>query len=658
MRLNFQPIRINFTLFFICLFTLTCLTAGTPAGEKLSAFGQYQGYSIEKYDSWVRTSRYLTMRDGVKLAIDIIRPAINGKIATGKLPVIWTHTRYRRAVIRDGQVSSRADAPSSQKMLKHGYVVAVADVRGSGASFGTWQGIFSPQESQDAYEITEWLASQPWCSGSVGMFGGSYLGVTQLMCAGKRPEHLKAIFPAVALFDIYTVAYHGGIFFEDFIKHWSDLTQTLDTISVAAPVDGDIDKKLLAAAIKEHRENRPLVHTLSALPFRDSKDEFTGEQPYYLWHPAAFIEEINLSKVPIYLWCGWFDSFTKDGFLMYRNFNKNPRKMVIGAWSHSPRDPEVLKELAALAEVEQLRWFDYWLKGINNGIMAEPPIHYHLMRGTKQNEWRTAHQWPLPEQKPGKYYFQAGPSNSIKSVNDGVLDTTAPTSQSGSDSYTADYSTTSGTTSRWDNAVGQGFGYPDMTGNDAKGLTYTTLPLTGDINVTGHPLVRLWVSATAPDVDLFVFLEEVDKEGVSHYVSEGSLRASHRVSNKPYYDNLGLPYLRSHKEDVKDLSPGEPTELVFDLQPTAAVFDAGHRVRVTITCADRDNARTPRLSPLPVIKVYRHAARASHIVLPVIGQEKEEAAFTLILFILVFFIILILVFAFTFTMRKRITRKE
>jgi putative CocE/NonD family hydrolase len=571
-----------------------------------------------------------------------------------KLPVVWTHTRYRRAVERNGRINSLANAPRVQKLLKHGYVVAAVDVRGSGASFGTWQGIWTQQESLDAHEITEWLGTQPWSNGKVGMFGGSYLGITQLMCAGKGPRHLKAIFPMVALYDFYPLAYHGGIFYNDHIQHWSDLTLMLDTRIVAVPVDNDPGKRQLKQAIKQHLGNRPLIRILSSLPYRDSKDEFTGVQPYYLWHPAAFTKEISQSGVAIYLWCGWLDSFTKDGFLMYANFT-NPKKLVMGSWSHSPKDPEIIKELSSLLAVEQLRWFDYWLKGIDNGIMREPPIRYQLTNEPGRRQWYSATQWPLPGQSDGKYYLAAGPSGSVKSVNDGLLATTAPTAPSGVDVYTTDYSTTSGTTSRWDNAVGKGFGYPDMSANDAKGLTYTSQPLVEDLIITGHPVAHLWISSTAPDGDFFAFLEEVDTQGVSHYVSEGCLRASHRAQGQAPYDTLGLPYHRSHEEDLVELYPEEPVELVFDLQPTATLFNAGHRIRLTITCADMDNAKTAKYSPPPAIKLYRQQKHASFILLPQKGDIKSEtAAYSVLLIILMVLMVVALVFALSISLGKKI----
>jgi putative CocE/NonD family hydrolase len=646
------------------------IAAALPAqeAERVSKFGEYKGYSEDVYDSWVRTSQYLTMRDGIKIAIDIIRPAMNGEVAEEPLPVIWSHNRYRRAHIQNGKLISSADSPLTQSLIKHGYIIANADSRGSGASFGTWEGLWTRKETQDAYEITEWLAAQPWCDGNVGMVGGSYLGITQLMAAGTKPPHLKAIFPAVALLDMYAVSYPGGVFYDDLVRTWSELTKVLDTQAIAAPVDADKDQALLKAAIEQHKQNRSLIDIFLPLKYRDSVDEATGVQPFYQWHPAAYIEEINQSGIPIYLWCGWFDSFTRDGFLMYRNF-KNPGKITIGAWSHSPKDPDIIKDEFEPAVVEEIRWFDYWLKGIGNGIMDEPPIRYHVMRAPKDNEWRTAEQWPIPEVTPTRFYFHEGPTGSVNSINDGVLSSAALPDGSGKDVYEVDYSTTTGTTTRWDNAVGGGFGYPDMTANDEKGLTYTTPPLTEDLEITGHPVCHIWISSTATDGDFFAYLEEVDADGISHYVTEGAIKASHRALHEPYYDKMGLPFHRSHEEDVVSLTPGEPVELVFDLQPTSNIFNAGNLMRITIVCADKDNALTEELSPPPTVTIYRDQDHASHVVLPVMGQEaipeadlgalptqKEEFPPLAILFVALGIIILVIFL--TAYVRKRIGSKK
>lgn len=595
------------------------------APQKVSRFGQYQGYSAPVYDSWVRTSRYLVMRDGARLAADIIRPALAGKVEEKPLPAIFTHTRYHRAnVNKDGKVESEADSPLSQVFLKHGYVIVVVDVRGSGASFGTWTGLFNPDETQDAHDIIEWLAAQPWCDGRIGMMGGSYLGATQLMAASTRPSHLKAIFPIVPPYDLFDVAYHSGVYFKDLIKTWNDLTIMLDTKVPAAPVDEDRDGAMLKAALAEHAKNRPAIDFFPPGMFRDSRDLVTGAFVLRDWQPAGHVAEITASKIPMYLWSGWYDAFTRDAFLMWKNFDV-PRKFAIGGWSHSPKDPAIGREEVRLAVIEALRWFDRWLKGIENGVEAEPPVRYQVMRTPKSGEWRTAPSWPVPGTNATDFYFAAGPSGSARSANDGLLVANSSQGSAGRDAYVADYTTTTGTSTRWDNAVGGGFEYPDMTANDAKGLTYTTAPLAADVEVTGHPVVHLWLSSTAADGDFFAYLEEVDQAGVSQYVTEGAIKASFRALGQAPYDVLALPYHRGFKQDVRPLTPGQPVELVFDMQPTSNIFEAGHRIRITITCADADNAETPAIQPAPKVTVFREAGKESRIALPVAGKGPGGA---------------------------------
>ncbi len=269
---------------------------------------------------------------------------------------------------------------------------------------------------------------------------------------------------------------------------------------------------------------------------------------------------------------------------------------------------------------EHLRWFDYWLKGIDNGIMDEPPITYAVMGAQGDRMWRTADTWPLPEAASTPFYLDAGPSGSANSINDGLLSQSAPV-EAAQDDFTVDYSATTGKTTRWTDGYGGGFGYPDMAANDAQGLTYTTAPLASDVEVVGSPVAHLWVSVDATDADLVVYLEEIDPQGRSTYISEGTIRASHRALSAAPWDNFGLPYHSGLQADVAPLTPGEPVLLDFDLLPTGNVFDAGNRIRITIQGADKDTYGTPQQSPAPVISVYRGADRPSTIDLPLIPAE-------------------------------------
>lgn len=574
------------------------LTASQPA-ERVSRFGEYRGWSQPTYDSWERSSFYLSTRDGTRLAVDLFRPTRDGKIHTERLPVVWTAHRYRRAAIdpEDGKLYTILDSYEwLENLVRHGYVVAAVDVRGAGASFGTFEGMFNRKETEDSYDVIEWLGTQPWSNGKVGMYGGSYLGITQLMAAGLKPPHLAAIVPTVSMVDMYALLWNGGISRARFIDTWTKLVREIDVDEPAAPVNGPEGKTLLQAAIEEHRRNRSMADIVKPLPFRDSVDPKTGVRPYIEWSPITYRKEIESSGVAIYYFGGWFDRYVKDQTVMYRNL-RNPQRLTIGPWTHA-------QDHGLDVGVEHLRFYDHFLKGIDNGIRDEDPVHYYVMG----SGWRSARQWPLPEERRTSYYFAA----------DGRLTPQTPPKQ-GRDTLSVDYSATVWPAPRWSMEDS----YPeDLSANDAKGITYTTPPLSSAVEVTGHPVVRLWISAEVPDADLFVYLEEVDAKGASHYVTEGSLRASLRATADPGYDYMGLPWHRSFAADASPLPKGQPVELAFDLFPTSNLFEAGHRIRVTVTGADRENAATPEHAPPPRIVLHREDARASHIVLPIIAGKE------------------------------------
>jgi putative CocE/NonD family hydrolase len=201
-------------------------------------------------------------------------------------------------------------------------------------------------------------------------------------------------------------------------------------------------------------------------------------------------------------------------------------------------------------------------------------------------------------------------------MNHGALNPSSPANSEAFDTYTVDYTTTTGKDSRWSTA-NWSHQYPNMRANDARALTYTTKPLENAVQVVGHPAMHVWLRTDSSDVDIFAYLEEVDANGDSKYITEGNLRASHRTLGQAPYQNLGLPYHSYFKTDQKPIPGGEPVELVFDLLPTAYQFSKGNRIRVTIACADADNFETPIVEPAPVIRLLKDRDHPSSIQLPV-----------------------------------------
>jgi len=534
---------------------------------------------LEGVDDCEHTTRHIVMRDGVRLAADIFRPKHGGTLVEEPLPAIWCHERYRRADLEGGTIWTKLDArPWLRAVLRRGYVVCAVDARGTGASTGSRRAEFGEDETRDAYDVTEWLAAQPWCNQRVGMYGDSYLAVAQFLAASAAPPHLKAIFPEMPLFDLYSFLYPGGVFREDFVRKWGERVRSLDV--------GD-----------GHRGNDDVLARAVLHPFRDSENADDGA-PAYRRSPAHFVDAVNASNVPVHQLSGWHDIWVRDALLWHANL-RTPRKLTIGGFCHTGRDGIDQAE-------EHLRWFDHWLKDVDTGVMAEPPIRYQTINAPPGREWRTATEWPPAGVVRTDYY-----------LHDGVLSVDAAPAR-GSDEYVVDYTTTSGRSSRWVNGYGGDFGYEPLTGNDSKGLTYTTAPLAEDLEMTGHPVAHLYVTSTHPDGDFFVYLEDVDELGESHYVTEGVLRASCRTLGDPPFDYLGLPYHRCTEDSREDL-PSVPVPLVIDLHPTSFVFAAGRRVRVTITCCDRDNASTPVCQPPPVVRVHRGARCPSRLELPVMA---------------------------------------
>ena len=594
-------------------------TASAPsasvAEDKISKPGQYSGYSQVLYDGYKLTSQYVTVRDGTKLAVDIIRPTLKGEVVEEKLPVVWMHMTYNRRVTEGGLTGENYPG-AAMALVKYGYVVAIVDMRGNYASYGwaitpkreEWQ----PEAYWDAYDITEWLAAQPWSDGKIGMWGCSATGHSQWQAVATQPPHLKAIMPLSAPSEYYDINGVTATTPQDPPAYPASEPPAQDAAAVA--VDEDTTGEMLNAARDQHRWNLEFGVT----PFRDSTSTWLKDligradvAIHLLVNTFAHFLQIQASGIPFYQSSNWGEDYrVKSGVIIKLNSLSNPSKTILGSGNHcnwcTDYNPQPLNDFNITTE--ELRWFDYWLKGVQNGIMDEPPIYYYLNNApAKDKAWRFAYQWPLPNAKSVKYYFGApSPSDNFHSgVNKGTLSTMAPTVADAKDQYTVDYTVTA-------------------ANRDQKGMTYTTDALTADTNVTGNPVVHLWISSTATDNDFLAFIYDVDENGNATQIpgtEDGQIRASLRALNDPPFNNSGLPYHRCFAEDYKPLTPGEPVELVFDMATLSYNFKAGHRIRLVISCVaiPRRNAPaiTPVLDPAPVVSFYRDATRSSYITLPV-----------------------------------------
>jgi predicted acyl esterase len=337
----------------------------------------------------------------------------------------------------------------------------------------------------------------------------------------------------------------------------------------------------------------------------------------------TMLDRISESGIPAYFWDGWQDPLPHDRMLFYENIDV-PKRITFGPWTHGPNELNDPREKASaeLEAIEQARWFDYWLKGIKNGVMDEPPLKYAVMDTREDWDWREAPSFPPPEAEDTEFFFGSGPTGTVDSANDGGLSQTPP-SEKGSDTFTVDYTATSGMKTRLHDTTGGGpCFYPDMTANDRKGLTYTSEILDKDVIIAGYPVAILFVSADVADHEFTVYLEEVEASGYSRYLTQSSLRASHRTLGTPKYSNLGLPWTTSVKADVEATAPLNEgiAELQIVLEPVGNRFNAGHRIRVTVTGADADlNWSVPRTPPAK-LTIERNIHYPSRIVLPILER--------------------------------------
>jgi putative CocE/NonD family hydrolase len=570
------------------------------AEPKESHPGVYHGYSQAQYSDVVKTSQYVTVRDGTRLAVDIYRPAIKGQPVDKRFPVVWLHTPYRRTYVdRLGKVVSAIEGNYLGELVKYGYVVAAVDTRGRGASFGVRRGFQDRTEANDAYDMTEWFAKQPFSTGAIGVAGCSYLGGTTWYAATTLAPHLRAIAPGCTDFDKYGFVSRGGITAQ-FNTRPEDPAQ--DFGQGVLPVDADRDGTLAAQAIAGHAAGTPMAELWRGMPYRDDVSPLL-HVPF--WREASvftYKEQIERSKVALFIWGNWLDEGSFEAILAFNNLN-NPRKLWMGTWGHCQVGDFSMP-------TELLRFFDRYLKNIDNGWDREQPIYFRTVNADPGHEWTAASQWPLPQAHSHALHLVSDDH----SGDNGSL-ALSPQTNNSANQFQVDYQP------RCKDRAQEGFMiWPCVP--EKYGMSYTSAPLSHDTQIAGHSLVDIWMTSTQPDADLFVYLEDVAPSGDAAIVTHGRLRASFRSEQAPPFSNyMGLPYHRGNREDVKPLTPGERTRMRIELLPTSTIVKSGHRLRLSISGADpRQRSRSVQFDPPPTIGIFGGGNADSALLLPVIGE--------------------------------------
>jgi len=604
----------------------------------------------------------VTVRDGVRLATDIYRPAKAGTPVEGAFPVILERTPYdktaaSRSELRVGETEAMSRLTVAEYFVRHGYVVVYQDCRGRYGSEGGFTKYLD--DAADGYDTVAWIAQQPWCNGKIGTMGLSYAAHTQAALACLNPPGLACMFLDSGGF---SNSYQGGIrqggAFELKQATWA-YRQALNSADAENPV------------------------TLAALEAEDMRDWFTrmpwrrGHSPIrwvpeyedYLFeqwtagtfgdywkkagiYAAGFYDDF--SDVPMVHMSSWYDPYPRtatENYIGLSQRKKGPVRLLLGPWTHGDRiksyvgdvdfgpssviDGNLAEDFLAL----RLRWFDRWLRGVENGVDAEPAVRLFVMGGGTGRKnaagrmdhggrWRDAADWPLPETDFTSYYLHA----------DGRLATDAPAGAE--DALSFDYdpknpvpsiggSITSGAPVMEGGAYDQHesarfFGcrppyLPLASRPDI--LVFQTEPLAEDVEVIGPICARLWISSNCPDTDFTAKLIDVYPpnedypRGFAMNITSGILRCRYR-------DSWEAPTM---------MTPGEVYEIVVEAFPTANLFKAGHRIRLDISSSNfphfdaNPNTGEPeglsRRTRAATNTVWLDRPRPSHLVLPVVPHR-------------------------------------
>jgi putative CocE/NonD family hydrolase len=590
-----------------------------------------KSFDKPKYKKYQKNSYYVPMRDGIRIAIDIVLP--DKHLIKNKIPAILYLTRYWRsygfkAWIR-WLLKEIPERQTEQKLAAlHGYAFVKVDVRGTGASFGTRSHPWSEDEVADYNEIIDWIISQSWSDGNIIAYGSSYSGVAAELVATLNHSAVKGIIPMHNYFDLFSdIAFPGGIYNQFFISHWANIGRYLDRNSViglleiypilkyivkgVVPVSSDKNESMLKDAIQQHSSNIYVSELAENLVFRDDRTPQFGGKTIDEVSVFSKQAEVEKSMVPFYSWGGWLDGTSADVVITRFINYKNPHIAIIGDWNHSVRKraniyfPKNRKaDPSKKVQFSSCLAFSHDL--IKENKIPESTLFYYTMG---EEKWKKTNAWPPERQKMQRWYFN----------ENNILSQTKPQNDTGEDSYKVDFESTTGKGNRWYTNIGMKTSYQNRRTEDRRLLIYNSYPLEEDMEITGHPIISLFLASTHEDGAIFAYLEEVDEIGEIFYLTEGLLRLIHRKVSpeKPPYDIL-VPYHSYKKNDSMPMVPHEISEVTFGLLPTSVLIRKNHQIRIAIAGADKDTFDRYPEKGVPTIKVARNKNYASFIVLPII----------------------------------------
>jgi putative CocE/NonD family hydrolase len=502
------------------------------------------------------------MRDGVRLATDIHRPALDGIPVPGKFPVILERTPYGKDGGRYGGAGEWA-----QYFVSRGYGVVAQDVRGRYSSEGNWRP--HRDDVNDGYDTAMWIGEQPWCDGNIGTVGTSYPGGTQHALALSNPPHLKAMIPVDAMSDYgrYGIRHNGA-----FELRWMNWIFNIGLPEGARPARDPAVRQALAQLgkqVREYAKGLPLRAGITPLKLVPDYEAWLVEamghgdyDDYWKNMGASVVDHLTEYKdVPVYLVGGWYDSWGLQtanlNYVALSKAKKGPIRLIMGPWTHGGQtlthagEAEFGSEAALDFAAFHLRWFDRWLKGIENGVDREAPVRIFVMGGGDGHRtpegrifvgghWRDEQEWPLARAVSTPYYLQANGSLSTDPPPDSppthyLFDPHHPVPTLGgniSSNGELMFAGAADQRCRADFWVCEDT-RPLSARNDV--LVFQTPPLDHDVEVTGRLMVKLWASSSAPDTDFTAKLVDVCPPsahfaaGIDLNVADSIVRARYRI---------------------------------------------------------------------------------------------------------------------------------
>jgi putative CocE/NonD family hydrolase len=559
------------------------------------------------------------MRDGVVLCADVYRPS-----GPGPYPALLQRTPYDK---------QNGGTPFVLRAAGSGYAVVVQDARGRFESEGRFDAFVN--ERQDGYDTLEWLAAQPWCNGDAGMFGGSYVGLTQWQAAISGHPALKVIAPAITAADYHAGwAYQGGAFELGFNLSWTMGALAINTVLRKRKEDPAAEADF--QALLTGADTLPKEFTRLPLAGHDILSEFAPYYDNWASHPtyddfwanldvSTRYDTLNVAALNI---GGWYDIFLKgtiDNFVGMRASGpaavRDRQRLLIGPWNHGglARGNPIgdydfgMRATGAVIDADgiQLRWFDRQLRGIEGNAERESPVRLFVMGS---NQWRDEQEWPLARTDWQEWFLHSGGrANSLN--GDGALSRESPASEP-PDSYVYNPRNPVPTLGGGlcCNAVFTMGGAYDQRSTEAREdvLVYTTPPLDQAVEVTGPVKLILRASSSAPDTDWTAKLVDVEPCGYARNLTDGILRARYRNSMRE-----GIP-----------ITPGEVIEYEVDLWSTSNTFLPGHRIRLEVSSSNFPRFdRNPNTGEQPgrstemvsaLQSVFHSSEHPSRLVLPVI----------------------------------------